>query len=307
MVDITNKYNTLREAKAQSIITFGNRKVIELIKENKIPKGDVLEMSKTAGLFAVKNTSNSIPDCHPIPIESTSISFELKDSSIEVLVNVKTIYKTGVEVEAMHAASIVALTIYDMIKPIDKKIEIKTIKLIEKKGGKSSYNTYQPKKKFNAYIFVCSDSISKGEKEDRAGKKIIEKLKSFNINISNYKIIPDEFELIQDGVKKNYLENDMIIFTGGTGLSDRDNTTIALESLIETRIPGVEEVIRNYGQQRMPYAMLSRSIVGLYKKCLIIGIPGSTNGATQSIESIFPYILHLFKVLDGTKHEKGER
>jgi len=78
LVDITNKYNTLREAKAQSIITFGNRKVIELIKENKIPKGDVLEMSKTAGLFAVKNTSNSIPDCHPIPIESTSISFELK-------------------------------------------------------------------------------------------------------------------------------------------------------------------------------------------------------------------------------------
>ena len=212
MVDITNKYNTLRQAKAQSIITFGNKKVIELIKENKIPKGDVLEMSKSAGLFAVKNTSNSIPDCHPIPIESTSISFELKDSSIEVLVNIITIYNTGVEVEAMHAASIVALTIYDMI-----------------------------------------------------------------------------------------------IFTGGTGLSDRDNTTSALESLIETRIPGVEEVIRNYGQQRMPYAMLSRSIVGLYKKCLIIGIPGSTNGATQSVESIFPYILHLFKVLDGTKHEKGER
>ena len=128
MVDITNKYNTLREAKAQSIITFGNRKVIELIKENKIPKGDVLEMSKTAGLFAVKNTSNSIPDCHPIPIESTSISFELKDSSIEVLVNVKTIYKTGVEVEAMHAASIVALTIYDMIKPIDKKIILDSVK-----------------------------------------------------------------------------------------------------------------------------------------------------------------------------------
>ena len=144
MVDITNKYNTLRQAKAQSIITFGNKKVIELIKESKIPKGDVLEMSKTAGLFAVKNTSNSIPDCHPIPIESTSISFKLKDSSIEVLVNVKTIYKTGVEVEAMHAASIVALTVYDMIKPIDKKIEIKTIKLIEKKGGKSSYNNYHP-------------------------------------------------------------------------------------------------------------------------------------------------------------------
>ena len=103
-------------------------------------------MSKTAGLFAVKNTSNSIPDCHPIPIESTSISFELKDSSIEVLVNVKTIYKTGVEVEAMHAASIVALTIYDMIKPIDKKIEIKTIKLIEKKEVNHLTILINPKK-----------------------------------------------------------------------------------------------------------------------------------------------------------------
>ncbi len=90
-------------------------------------------------MFAVKNTSNAIPDCHPIPIEYTGIEYELLEDSILIRVTVKAIYRTGVEVEAMHGASIVALTMYDMLKPIDKQVEISTIKLLHKKGGKSDF------------------------------------------------------------------------------------------------------------------------------------------------------------------------
>lgn len=84
-----------------------------------------------------------IPDCHPLPIEYTKIDFELIDKEIKIVVEIKTIYKTGVEVEAMHASSVVALTIYDMLKPIDKNVSIKEIKLLEKKVVSLSLNRWE--------------------------------------------------------------------------------------------------------------------------------------------------------------------
>ncbi|MEM7381364.1 MAG: cyclic pyranopterin monophosphate synthase MoaC, partial [Bacteroidota bacterium] len=93
-----------------------------------------------AGLLGVKKTADLLPDCHPLPIEYTNISYEIKGLEIQVLITVKTNYKTGVEVEAMHGASIVALNLYDMLKPIDKGIEIQRIRLLKKTGGKSDIN-----------------------------------------------------------------------------------------------------------------------------------------------------------------------
>src|ERR1022692_280503 len=139
MVDITHKSSTLRQAIARAIVKVSLQKTIDAILNKTVPKGDVFEMAKTAGLFAVKRTSDLIPDCHPIPIEFTAIHYQIKDLEIHIELEVKTIYKTGVEVEAMHGVSVVALTIYDMLKPIDKGIEITNIKLLEKKGGKSDF------------------------------------------------------------------------------------------------------------------------------------------------------------------------
>ena len=239
MVDITHKISTLRSATAMATVKVSLPETIEAIEKNLVPKGNVLEMAKTAGLFAVKNTHLSIPDCHPLPIEYTAVAYEIKDLTIDILFTVKTVYKTGVEVEAMHGASIVALTMYDMLKPIDKNIEISTIKLVEKKGGKSSYkNRFRDVLK--AAVFVCSDSIFAGEKEDRSGKVIVEKLESYGVETTHYEIIPDEVDFIQDRTKKYVQENQLVIFTGGTGLSPRDVTPEALEPLLENRIPGIE-------------------------------------------------------------------
>ncbi|WP_424281185.1 cyclic pyranopterin monophosphate synthase MoaC [Eudoraea sp.] len=137
MVDITHKKSTLRTAIAQAIVHVSSKDTIEAILNKKVPKGDVFAMSKAAGLLGVKKTSDLLPDCHPLPIEYTDIVYEVKDLQIKILITVKTIYKTGVEVEAMHGASIVALNMYDMLKPIDKGIEISSIKLLQKTGGKS--------------------------------------------------------------------------------------------------------------------------------------------------------------------------
>jgi molybdenum cofactor biosynthesis protein MoaC len=304
MVDITHKIITQRTATAQAIVKVGSPATMQAILNNTVPKGNVLEVSRTAGLFAVKNTSNSIPDCHPMPIEYTGIQFECLEDSVLIEVTVKAIYRTGVEVEAMHGASIVALTMYDMLKPIDKQVEISSIKLAHKKGGKSDFGVKE-KLDLSVAVMVCSDSVSSGKKEDRAGKVIAEKIRNLGLSVSSYTVIPDEVSDIQETINKLCaIDKDLIIITGGTGLSNRDVTPEAVIPLLDRRIPGIEEAIRSYGQDRTPYAMLSRSVVGFKGNTLIMALPGSTAGASESMDAVFPSVLHLFKILNGFNHGK---
>ena len=302
MIDITHKSNTYREATASALLKVSKKETISAVKDNTVPKGNVLEAAKTAGLLGVKQTSNIIPDCHPLPIEHASVSYEIGEMEIRIFMKVATIYKTGVEVEAMHGVSVVALTMYDMLKPIDKGIEIASIKLEFKKGGKSDYSD-KFKQEIRSAVVVCSDTISAGQKEDKAGKAIVEKLLGHNVKNDHYAIIPDEKEQIQEKLKKLCRENfDLVIFTGGTGLSVRDVTPESILPLIDRNIPGIEEAIRRYGQERMPYAMLSRSVVGIRGKSLVMALPGSTNGAKESMDAVFPSVLHIFKILAGSRH-----
>ena len=143
-----------------------------------------------------------------------------------------------------------------------------------------------------------------GKKEDKAGKTVISLLENSAIHTSHYSIIPDEKTGIQNTVKKLVEERfDLILFTGGTGLSPRDVTPESVAELIEREIPGIMEVARNYGQQRTPYAMLSRGIAGFVGSTLIITLPGSTNGAKETMQALFPYLKHVFKVVEGIRHD----
>lgn len=303
MVDITHKSTTLRVATAQAIVKVSKLETITAIQEDTVPKGNVFAMSKAAGLLGVKKTPDLLPDCHPLPIEFCGIDFEIDGLEIKVSCTLKTIYKTGVEVEAMHGASVVALNMYDMLKPIDKGVEIHHIKLLDKKGGKSDFQE-RFRKEIQAAVIVCSDTISDGQKEDRSGKVIVEKLESYGVAVAHYEVIPDEKEQIQSKAQ-HYAEQGihLIIFTGGTGLSMRDVTPEALDSILERNIPGIEETIRRYGQDRMPYAMLSRSVAGTLKDSLVLALPGSTNGARESMDAVFPALFHIFKILKGARHD----
>lgn len=302
MVNITHKPTSLRKAVASALVKTSRQETIDAILNRQVPKGDVFEFSRAAGLLAIKKTSDVIPDCHPMPIEYAAIRHTVDGLAILIEVEVHTIYRTGVEVEAMHGASVTALTMYDMLKPIDKEVEIASIRLLKKKGGKSDFKD-SLSFALRCAVVVCSDSVSAGSKQDSAGKMIMQKLEQHGLKASTYVIIPDETETIQ--AKAKQLSNDgfhLVLFTGGTGLSPRDVTPEAIEPLITRSIPGVMEAARNYGQQRMPYAMLSRGVAGFINQTLVLTLPGSTRGAEETMDALFPYLLHIFKVAEGLRH-----
>lgn len=303
MVSITHKSNSLRQAIATAIVHVSSQSTIDAIKNKTVPKGDVFEFSRAAGLLGIKKTSDVIPDCHPLPVEYASIKYEIEGLQVRITVEVHTIYKTGVEVEAMHGAAVTALTIYDMLKPIDKKVEIGTIKLLSKKGGNTDFpNNTIPV--LQIAVIVCSDSIAAGINEDASGKIIIDKLASLGLTANKYEVIADDIDRIQSTMLNLCASAyDLVLITGGTGLSPKDVTPEAIRPLLEREVPGISEVLRSYGQQRTPFAMLGRSVAGFIKNTLVITMPGSANAAVESMDALFPQVLHVFKVADGSRHE----
>ena len=302
MVDITHKQTTLRQAVAVAVLKVSSPETVDAVVQRRVPKGDVFEFSRAAGLLACKRTYEAIPDCHPLPVEYASITHRVEGLDIIVRVEVHTVYKTGVEVEAMHGAAVTALTMYDMLKPIDGGLEIGSIRLERKQGGKADIKHAYPDT-VRVAVVTCSDSVSMGAHADASGDVVEERLRRHGLSDIRRITIPDDFDTIQRKARELVSEGlQLIVLTGGTGLSERDVTPDAVRPLLDREIPGVMEAARNYGQQRTPYAMLSRGVAGFAGSTLLITLPGSPRGASESMDAVFPYILHVFRVKEGVRH-----
>lgn len=316
MRDITSKQITLRTARAVGII-FCSSASIDLINSGSLPKGNLFDVARAAGFLGAKLTPQLLPHCHPVTIDAMDFTFEflsqelhsdlfdsgiLERTGIVISGEAKSIGRTGIEMETLTAVSVAALEIYDMLKPVDIALEIGNIKLLEKRGGKSDRNRLIESTPTCA-VLVCSDSTANGTREDKSGKLVSAMLEKVKANVLHYKVLADDKDAIQAQIREWVASDIQFIFTtGGTGLGPRDNTTNAVREILERDADGITEAMRSFGQMRTPLAMMSRSVAGTIANTLIVTLPGSANGARESLEAILPGVFHARKMLEGGSH-----
>ena len=136
MVDISEKQDSKRTARARATISMAKETIVAL-QQDDVPKGDVFAVARVAGIQAAKRTGDIIPLCHPLMLSSVKVEFEISDDKVEIEAEVTTVGRTGVEMEALTACSVSALTIYDMCKSLDKRMKITDLTLLQKTGGSS--------------------------------------------------------------------------------------------------------------------------------------------------------------------------
>ena len=303
MLDVSEKPRTLRTASARARLHL-HVETLARVHAGIIPKGNPLEVAKVAAVQAAKQTSTIIPYCHPLPIDYVRVDYEFGEDWIDCIVLVKTTYRTGVEMEAMTAASVAVLTLYDMMKMLDADMSIGSVTLEKKKGGKNDFRTFFSTP-LHAAVLVMSDSISSGRKTDTSGRIIVDRLVEEGVEVDEYRIIPDDREEIIR-VLRSFADDsrlDLVMTTGGTGFSPRDCTPEAMAEVIDRPAPGISEAARAYGQERTPYSMLSRAQAGLRGETLIVNLPGSRKGVADSLDALFPALLHSFKMIRRGGHE----
>lgn len=298
MRDVGAKSDTLRTALARATLRV-SPSTLELLRQGKAPKGDPLPVARVAAIQAAKHTPTIIPYCHSVPLDLVTVGFELAEEEIQVTVEVRAIYRTGVEMEALTGASVAALTLYDMLKPVDSDLRITDIVLLEKTGGKTSYDVPQ----FRSKIVVVSDRVSSGTRSDVTGPTLREALEALGAEVDELVIVPDEPECIREAALEGVAAGcDFLFVAGGTGLGPRDRTPEALTPLIEQSLPGVEDHLRGYFQKRVPTAMLSRVLVGRRGDTILIALPGSPGAARDAVDALFPYITHALHIMRGGDH-----
>ena len=299
MVDVTDKVSTTRVAKAKGQIAMLHE-TISAIQDDTLPKGNVLTTAKIAGVQAAKKTAALIPMCHQLNLTFVDIEFDIQTESIVIKSTVKTKEATGVEMEALTSVSVAALTIYDMCKAVDKTMTLGEITLVDKKGGASGHAVaYRPA----VGIITMSDGVAAGKREDKSGKILSDGFTQAGCAIEKQLVLPDGSEELRKTIK-SWIDSgvELIITTGGTGLGPRDLTIPVLETMFDSRLPGIEQALHAYGRGKLATASLSRLAAGVVGSAIIICLPGSPGAVRDGLKVLIPTIFHAFHMMKGEGH-----
>jgi cyclic pyranopterin phosphate synthase len=272
------------------------------------PKGDAFGVARLAGIGAAKRTAELIPLCHPLPLDLVEV--ELTPDRVAGTVTIRTeaaaTARTGVEMEALTAAGIAALTLYDMAKSLQRDIVVERVELLEKEGGRSGHSAREdaPLSEHEAVVVTCSNRSAVGEREDASGPALVSALRDAGWDVAPDAIVVPDDEAIIAGRLVQLAEagHGLVLTTGGTGLTPTDVTPAATRRVIDREVPGLAELMRAAGAASTPMAALSSGVVGLRGRTLIANLPGSPRGATESLTALLPVLRHALDQLSGGDH-----
>ncbi len=312
MIDVGDKSETLREAEAEATL-YGKPEVLRALWEGRLPKGDAQPAAEIAGILAAKRTPELLPMCHPIRLEKVQVSLRLEGERMVVRATARAHDRTGVEMEALTAASVAALTLYDWAKSQDPATEF-SVRLVRKSGGKSGVWERAVEKapavsvcdlaSIHAAVVTVSDRASQGVYPDESGALIQQWLEEHGATVTEYVVIPDNQEQVSAQIVRlaDELGVDLILTSGGTGFAPRDRTPEATRSVVERETPGITEWLRLQTGLLKPVAFLSRATAGIRGRTLIINLPGSPKAVQEHLAALCTLLPHAIQMVQGGDH-----
>lgn len=309
MVDVGDKAVTARTATAEGV--FRTRpEVVRKVAGDELGKADALVTARLAGIGAAKKTSELIPLCHQIPLNSVKVHFDLDHDAGEIRVSAtaKTTGRTGVEMEALTAVSVAGLTLHDMVKAADPLATMDGVRLAAKTGGKRGNwsresgameeivdDNEQATGSRTAVVLVSSTAAASGTREDTTGPVISDWLTERGFGPVEVHVVADAG--VSDAVTEQVRRSPTVLFTtGGTGVGPDDRTPEATSPHLELQLPGVAEAMRARGLDATPTAAMSRGLAGFAGRTLVVNLPGSTGGVRDGLAVLDDLLEHLLDV-----------
>ncbi|MGN0102002.1 MAG: bifunctional molybdenum cofactor biosynthesis protein MoaC/MoaB [Dietzia sp.] len=316
MVDVGDKAVTTRTATAEGV--FRTRPdVVTMVAGDALGKADVLATARLAGIGAAKKTSELIPLCHQIPLNSVKVHFDLDDAAGEIVVRAtaKTTGRTGVEMEALTAVSVAGLTLHDMVKAVDPLATMDGVRLAAKSGGKRGDWTREGHGGIadddegarsnsgpaaldvgrTGVVVVSSTAAARGDRPDTTGPAIEDWLRARGFSPVEVHVVADAdvATAVTEQVRRCPA---VLLTTGGTGVAPDDRTPEATAPHLTLELPGVAEAMRARGLAATPTAAMSRGLAGFAGRTLVANLPGSTGGVRDGLAVLDELLEHLLDV-----------
>lgn len=287
MKNVSAKPDTLRRAVAGAVLTLP-ADCIPLLAEARTDKGDALAAARFAGIMAGKRTSDIIPLCHPLAIHEVDVVFELRDTEVVITAHAETVGPTGVEMEALTAASVAGLTLYDMLKPhAGTNLSLDAIQLLTKQGGKSDHHR-QTDQTLDAAVLVVSSPAT----DDTVAASVRQRLVAAGMRVRPPIDVADDSDAILDAMRRQLAEDaDLVLTLGGIGAAESGHAARAVASLLDRPLPGLMETARAFGQRRAPYAMLADGAAGWAETTLLATLPGNDTDADSYLDALLPGLI----------------